>query len=118
MLDSISQFKLDGIFQEKEKRKTEICTINSQSQASSYYSFEISVIAYLSSSHEFEHEVHAVLVVEDLVELDYVGVVDLRQDVHFGLESDLIILLQRLPTQDWINTISSQKRESKSRMIA
>ena len=55
---------------------------------------------YLSSSHKLHDQVQAVALVEDLEQLDDVGVIQLWKDIDFRLERHLIILFK------WVSIVN------------
>ena len=56
-------------------------------------------MVYLSTSHQLHYEENllAVFLLNDFVELDHVGVIDLREDVDLVLQRNEVILVHALP---------------------
>ena len=56
-------------------------------------------MGYLSARHQlhYEENLFAVLLFDDLVKLNDVGVVDLREDVDLVLQRDEVVLVHALP---------------------
>ena len=56
-----------------------------------------------SSDHQLHHQVETIALVKDLIKLDYVGVIQLRQNVHLRLQSYFLIFLKRISKRGYIN---------------
>jgi hypothetical protein len=58
---------------------------------------ESKAFAYLAATKQLHDQVEVLLILEDTVHLDYVGVVDLLHDVDLGLQT-YEVLLRQLPS--------------------